>query len=75
MPKNQATNKPTRIVEEFGPDLAVLMCIIFKGVVNLAKWPSSWKYDFTIPLQKSQDPKTEDDLRMISLTAIFSKVL
>ena len=87
--KIQATNKPksgvpgdlpTRIVKEFGPELAVPMCSIFKGVVNsakqgVAKWPSSWKYEFGIPLQKSQDPKTEDDLRIISLTAFFSKVL
>ena len=56
------------------------MCTIFNGVINsakqgVAKWPSSWKHEFGIPLQKSQDPKTEDDLRVISLTAFFSKVL
>ena len=87
--KIQATNKPKsgvpgdlprRIIREFGPELAVPTCSIFNSVVNsakqgVAKWPVSWKEELGIPLQKNQDPQTIDDLRVISLTAFFSKVL
>ena len=40
-----------------------------------AKWPTSWKQEFGTPLQKVPEPQTEDDLRIISLTAFFSKVM
>ena len=87
--KIQATNKPKsgvpgdlprRIVKEFGPELSVPTCSIFNSVLKsakqgVAKWPTSWKREFGVPLQKTQDPQTVDDLRVISLTAFFSKVL
>ena len=87
--KIKATNKPKsgvpgdlprRLVKEFGPELAVPTCRIFNSVIKsakqgVAKWPASWKQEFGVPLKKSQDPQSEDDLRVISLTAFFSKVL
>ena len=71
---------PKKLVAEFGPELATPICRIFKNIENSAKqgpvnWPSSWKHEFGIPLQKIPDPKTEDDLRIISLTSFFSKVM
>ena len=71
---------PRRIVTEFGPELSTPICRIFKNIANsakqgIAKWPPSWKQEFGIPLQKIPDPLTEDDLRIISLTAFFSKVM
>ena len=87
--KIKATNKPKsgvpgdlprRLVKEFGPEMAVPTCRIFNSVIKsakqgVAKWPASWKQEFGVPLKKSQDPQSEDDLRVISLTAFFSKVL
>ena len=46
-------------------------CTVFRT----GKWPSSWKIEHRIPLQKKSKPKDEDDLRIISLTAFYSKVL
>ena len=71
---------PRRIVTEFGPELSTPICKIFKSIAKsskqgISKWPASWKQEFGIPLQKIPDPQTEDDLRIISLTAFFSKVM
>ena len=64
------------MITEFGPELATPVCKIFGTIVRqskqgVVKWPDSWKQEFGTPLQKI----CEDDLRVISLTALFSKVL
>ena len=71
---------PRRLVSEFAPELATPVCIIFNHILRSAeqgavKWPTTWKQELGIPLQKVADPQTEDDLRIISLTPFFSKVL
>ena len=71
---------PRRLVTEFGPELSIPISKIFNNIASsakqgAAKWPSSWKLEFGTPLQKVPDPVTEDDLRIISLTAFFSKVM
>ena len=71
---------PRRIVTEFGPELSTPICRIYNSIATTAKqgpakWPAAWKQELGIPLQKVPDPQTEDDLRIISLTAFFSKVL
>ena len=71
---------PRRLVSEFGPELATPMCKIFKSILQSSKqgavkWPNSWKLEFGTPLQKVSDPQSEIDLRIISLTSFFSKVM
>ena len=71
---------PRKLVSEFGPEITVPITKIFSSVLKsasqgTAKWPSSWKQEFGVPLQKITDPQSEDDLRVISLTSFFSKVL
>ena len=71
---------PRRLVSEFAPELSKPMCNIFHNIAQsakqgTAKWPTSWKREFGTPLQKVPDPVTEDDLRIISLTPFFSKVI
>jgi hypothetical protein len=71
---------PRKLVTEFGPELATPVCKIFNSIVNsakqgAAKWPTTWKLEFGTPLQKIPEPGTEDDLRIISLTSFFSKVM
>ena len=71
---------PRRLVSEFGPELATPTCMIYNNITKsaqqgAAKWPTSWKQEHGTPLQKSPNPISEDDLRIISLTAFFSKVM
>ena len=71
---------PRKLVNEFGPELADPVCKIFNNIVQssrqgVAKWPTAWKQEFGTPLQKIPDPTTENDLRIISLTPFFSKVM
>ena len=71
---------PRKLINEFGPELATPVCSIFNSILMSAKqgsgkWPASWKLEFGTPLQKIPDPTSEDELRIISLTAFFSKVM
>ena len=42
-------------------------------MLSTYSWPASWKTEYGIPLKKVQNPKSEDDLRIILLTSFFSK--
>ena len=71
---------PKKIITEFAPELATPMCKNFRRIIQSAKkgiaeWPPQWKVEWGTPLQKTTNPKTEDDLRVISLTPFPSKVL
>ena len=71
---------PRRLVTEFGPELSTPTCMIYNSIVQsakqgAAKWPTTWKLEHGTPLQKTAVPLTEDDIRIISLTAFFSKVM
>ena len=71
---------PRKLVSEFSPELSEPICKIFNSIVSDAKqgtvkWPTSWKQEFGTPIQKIPNPYCEDDLRVISLTPFFSKVL
>ena len=71
---------PQRLVKEFGPELSCPITMVFNTILNsskegIAKWPKQWKNEYGIPLAKISDPQTIDDLRIISLTSFFSKVL
>ena len=65
---------PKKLLSEFAPELATPMTKIFQNIINHQKWPSMWKTEFGIPLQKVSNPENEDQLRIISLTPFFSKV-
>ena len=47
---------------------------IFRNIVRTGHWPKAWRTEYGTPLQKENNPETEDQLRIISLTAYFSKV-
>ena len=57
------------------PITRIFINIVKSAKQGPAKWPTSWKQEFGTPLQKIPEPQTEDDLRIISLTAFFSKVM
>ena len=71
---------PRRIVEEFSAELCTPLRKVFQSIMNSAKlgpvkWPLAWKKEYGTPLQKKTDPMNEDDLRIISLTPLISKIL
>ena len=71
---------PKKLITEFGPELSLPIFKIFTNVIEsakqgTAKWQASWKQELGIPLAKIPDPQFEHDLRVISITAFFSKVL
>ena len=66
---------PRTLMQEFAPELAGPLSRIYRNVVDTGEWPSAWHLEHGIPLQKNPNPKNEDDLRVISLTAFYSKVL
>ena len=71
---------PRKLINEFGPELSLPVCSIFNNILKSAKqgsvkWPIAWKLEYGTPLQKIPVPLTEDDLRVISLTSFFSKVM
>ena len=71
---------PRTIVSEFAPEIATPMCSIYNSILESAKhgtasWPPDWKVEWGTPLQKIPNPKSEDNLRIISLTAFLSKVM
>ena len=60
-----------KIVNEFGPEFCTPLSMIFRDIMNSArtgpvKWPENWKEEVGIPLKKVDDPKNEDELRVIS---------
>ena len=65
---------PRKLLIEFSPELATPMARIYQNIIDTQKWPSMWRCEYGIPLQKVSNPENEDQLRIISLTAFFSKV-
>ena len=51
---------------------------IFNQVIQSSEWPKQWKIENAIALHKTEKPnmvKSEEDVRTISKTNFFSKVL
>ena len=66
---------PKKILKEFAVDLAKPATRIYRNIIKKQEWPSTWRVEYGIPLQKVKDPNNEDQLRIISLTAFLSKVM
>ena len=64
---------PRRIIQEFGPELAAPATKILRNIVQTGQWPRQWRTEYGIPLKKQDNPRHEDDLRIISLTSFLSK--
>ena len=66
---------PIKLAKEFGPKLAIPAARIFNNIVKTGVWPSRWKEERGIPLNKvkPKQPNNEEDLRVISLTPFLSK--
>ena len=64
---------PAKLIKEFGPELAPPLSQLFRKISTTGKWPKRWRLEQGLPLKKTNNPMTEDDLRIISLTPFFSK--
>ena len=66
---------PSVFLKEFSIELAKPLTNILNKTIQTADWPKLWKIEYITPITKTDQPEDEDDLRPISLTAFFSKVL
>ena len=64
---------PAKLIKEFSHELAVPLSNLYKTIAATGKWPKRWKIEQGLPLKKINNPQSEDDLRIISLTPFFSK--
>ena len=66
---------PPRIIKEFDVELAKPLEVLYNKIIKSGVWPEQWKTEYTTPIGKIPVPESEDDLRPISLTPFFSKVM
>ena len=66
---------PVKLSKEFSQELAIPATQIFNKIVQAGHWPARWKEEQGIPLNKvkPEQPKSESELRVISLTPFLSK--
>ena len=65
---------PKPLIQEYSEYLARPMTKIYQKMLQSKQWPASWRTEYGVPLQKVQNPESESQLRIISLTSFFSKV-
>ena len=51
------------------------LCSIFNLAKNTRHWPTLWKVEYQTCIPKTSQPKSVEELRNISCTNYFSKVL
>ena len=66
---------PKELVSAFPDLLAIPLYIIYNKVLTCFHWPSAWKLETVKVIPKSSIPDSVKDLRNISCTPLFSKVL
>ena len=66
---------PSAIVKEFTAELASPVSKLINNVTKSACWPDQYKMEYVTPIAKIPQPESEDDLRPISLTNFFSKII
>ena len=64
---------PIDILDEFLPEFSTPITAIINKSFSTHQWPSSFRKEFGIPINKIPIPETEDDLRSIGLTPYLSK--
>ena len=62
---------PKILTKEFGPELAEPLSIIYTNIIQTGQWPDNWKIEHGLPLKKTPNPESEDQIRIISLTPFF----
>ena len=65
---------PKVLTKEFCHELAVPLSHIYNNIITTGIWPAQWKTELGLPLKKINQSRNEDDIRIISLTPLYSKV-
>ena len=65
---------PRKLVKTCATTVAVPATMIFNQITQWAEYPTMWKTEYQVPLEKVLPPKTIDDLRNIAKTPFLSKV-
>ena len=63
------------LVNKFHDILAIPLSIIFNQTLNMLHWPQLWKNETVTVIPKNSSPASVSDLRNLSCTPLFSKVL
>ena len=66
---------PSAIVKEFSVELAKPLYKLLDNIVTTGVWPEQYKVEYVTPIGKVPAPQSEDDLRPISMTPFFSKIM
>ena len=66
---------PNKVRKEFSVDLTPPMTNIINSSLEEGVYPKLWKYEYVTPVPKITNPKLITDLRKISSTSDYSKVL
>ena len=66
---------PKELVNPCAPSLARALTPIFNSCMLSKKWPTFWKVETIVPIPKTLSPGTMDDIRPISMTTLWSKLL
>ena len=64
-----------QIVNRCAPSIAIPLTCIYNHVLRHFDWPVHWKREFVTVIPKKSSPEDFSDLRNISCTLMFSKVL
>ena len=65
---------PKKVLTEFAVEFSKPAAIIMNKITQHAEYPRQWVVEFQSAIPKTQPPLSENDLRLISGTAFFSKV-
>ena len=66
---------PRELVNPCAEDLARALTPIYNACFLTKKWPSLWKIETIVPIPKTISPGSLDDIRPISMTTLWSKML
>ena len=66
---------PVKLLEKFLPELTAPVAALYRAAIETHTWPTSYKKEYHLPINKITQPQSEDDLRNLGLTPFFSKRL
>ena len=66
---------PSKVIKEFSVELAKPLYKLLNNIITTSVWPEQYKVEHVTPISKVPVPQSEDDLRPISMTPFFSKIM
>ena len=66
---------PKSLVNPIAHILAIPLTVIYDNCPAGTKWPAIWKREVVIAIPKTQTPKDFNDLKPISMSPLWSKIL